>query len=124
VNLHYKAVKPFTAWLEELQRQDLLGLLGPFNGSWAPRFVRQQGSLRQREAACAVLAKQHATNRLSNHAWGTAIDFNAAGYPLGKPVPVDDPRHELARIAEQFGIAWGGNYHSRPDGMHFEVVWL
>lgn len=122
VNLHYKAVKPFQGWLEELEREGLLHELGHFDGSWAQRFVRQSGSMVQRKAACAVLAKRHDSAKLSNHAWGTALDFDAKRYPLGVPVPANDVRHELARLAEHYGIGWGGHYTARPDGMHFELV--
>lgn len=122
INLHHLAIKPVTAWLEALEREGLLAHLGPFNGSWAPRFIRQDGSLVQRKAACAVLSAQGRSDRLSNHAWGTALDFDAKRYPLGQSCPPDDPRRDIARVGYGFGIAWGGDYVHRPDPQHFELA--
>jgi hypothetical protein len=121
VNLHHRAIGPFTAWLEELEREGLLDELGPFNGSWVPRFKRQHGILAERLEACRRLDEAHDGRALSNHAWGTVLDFNAARYPLGKPCPPGDIRFELARRAEPHGIAWGGYFHGWPDPMHFEL---
>jgi hypothetical protein len=122
ISVNHLAIVPFEGWFAELAKLGLLRELGPFNGCWAPRFVRQSGTLVQRRAKCAILAKHHRTDRLSNHTWGLAMDFDAKHYPLGKPVPADDVRHELARIAKLHGIAWGGHYKHRPDGMHWELV--
>lgn len=122
IRLNRRAVKPFRAWFDDLERNGLLAYLGPFNGCWVARFKRQTGTLVQRRAKCILLARDRRTDALSNHAWGLAMDFNAEAYPLGYRPPADDPRHELARLARPHGIECGINYHSRPDGMHFELV--
>lgn len=85
------------------------GLMPPvlsWGGSFAPRFVRGSRTV------------------LSNHAWGTAFDINAAWNPLGAVPP---PRgqvgsvRELVPLAHECGFYWGGHF-SRRDGMHFEVA--
>lgn len=57
-------------------------------------------------------------NTLSQHAFGNAIDVNAADNPLGSrthnlPANISD-------MAQKRGLEWGGNWQSRPDPMHFE----
>jgi len=56
--------------------------------------------------------------RLSAHAYGIAIDLNAAENPQGA-VPVIDPR--VVEIMKRWGFAWGGDFDT-PDGMHFEFA--
>lgn len=62
---------------------------------------------------------------LSNHSSGTAIDLNAPAHPLGKrhtfrPDQVQAIRRLLAACGGT--VRWGGDYTSRADEMHFEVV--
>jgi hypothetical protein len=62
---------------------------------------------------------------LSNHAYGSAFDINAAWNPLGAtPADVDEKGSviELVPLAHEFGFYWGGHFNSRPDGMHFEAA--
>lgn len=57
---------------------------------------------------------------LSNHAWGLAVDLNAADHPLGRRgTGVPD---WVVKEAHRWGLFWGGNYKTRPDEMHFEYV--
>ena len=58
------------------------------------------------------------SDRLSQHAYGTAIDLNAPTNPLGSAA-TDIPH--AAEIAKRFGMEWGGNWQ-RPDPMHFEYA--
>lgn len=99
----------------------LLPLALTFDGAWASRFKRQTGTAGERAAKCALLGEQS----LSNHCWGTAFDINAQWNPLGH-IPTTLGAHGSTRalvpLAEQHGFAWGGNFHTRPDGMHFEAV--
>ncbi len=56
--------------------------------------------------------------RLSLHAWGAAIDLNAASNPLGLPSCQD------SRLIDAFqanGWEWGGTW-STPDPMHLQVA--
>lgn len=63
---------------------------------------------------------------LSNHASGTAMDFNATKHPLGKTRTwtrrqMRKIRNWLAWRAYRKCIRWGGDYHNRKDEMHFEI---
>lgn len=120
--IHRDAVEPFSLWLERLEREKVRDNLAVCAGAWVPRFVRQSGNLHERMAKCRALAEARATHRLSNHSWGTAIDFDAARYPLGRACPPGDPRWTVAELAAEYGIAWGGHYTLRKDPMHFELV--
>ena len=60
-------------------------------------------------------------DKLSQHAFGTAIDLNAATNPRlqpGQKVVTDLPA-DIGEIAAKYGLEWGGNW-TRPDAMHFE----
>ena len=60
-------------------------------------------------------------DKLSQHAFGTAIDLNAATNPRlqpGQKVVTDLPAN-IGEIASKYGLEWGGNW-TRPDAMHFE----
>lgn len=62
---------------------------------------------------------------LSNHASGTALDFNATQHPLGVHGTWRrrQKRRINRRLRERFEgvIRWGENYAGRVDGMHFEI---
>lgn len=93
----------FQAWEDE----GLIHQVRAWAGSFVPRFIRGSRSV------------------LSNHAFGTAFDINAAWNPLGaRPALVGKAGsvRELVPIAMDHGFAWGGHYRNRPDGMHFELV--
>lgn len=61
------------------------------------------------------------SDRLSQHAFGTAIDLNAAANPRVAPggAVVTDLPANVGEIAAKYGLEWGGNW-KRPDAMHFE----
>lgn len=67
---------------------------------------------------------------LSNHASGTAVDFNAPRHPLGAvgtftPAQTAAIRAVVAEVnaAGRAGVLrWGGEYARRKDEMHFEIV--
>lgn len=66
------------------------------------------------------------SSQVSNHASGTAIDLNAALHPLGTNPRANYTAKQIAAIhrvvADAGGvIRWGGDYHGRKDGMHFEI---
>jgi len=63
------------------------------------------------------------SDKLSQHAFGTAIDLNADTNPMlarGDAVKTDLPAN-IGEIAKKYGLEWGGNW-KRPDAMHFEYV--
>ncbi len=62
----------------------------------------------------------------SNHASGTAVDLNATVHPLGVRNTFSE-RHYAAIRARLRGryaetIAWGAEWRSRPDEMHYEIA--
>jgi hypothetical protein len=63
---------------------------------------------------------------VSNHASGTAIDLNAARWPLGSAPSVNLSARQIAAVREIVAatggaIRWGGDYAGRKDPMHFEI---
>ncbi len=85
--------------MEELQRRGLGSLVHSYDGCFAPRFINRIP-----------------TAMISHHAWGAAVDLNAATNPFGAP-PDQDPR--LVHVLERWGFIWGGSFIV-PDGNHFE----
>lgn len=58
--------------------------------------------------------------KLSQHAFGNAIDINAASNPMARgPMQTDMPPN-TAELAAKYGLTWGGTWKDRPDPMHFE----
>ena len=65
---------------------------------------------------------RNSTDRLSNHASGTAIDLNATKHILGKIGTFPAEKVPMIRaLAKKYGLFWGGDYKNRPDEMHFEI---
>lgn len=64
------------------------------------------------------------TSGFSNHASGTAIDYNATQHPLGTTGNWTPEQVAAihARLRRYDGcIRWGGDYSGRKDPMHFEI---
>ena len=101
VTCHRQMIRPLRAALGELARRGLSHLVDPgdYAGCYAPRRIQARG-------------------QLSLHAWGVAIDINAAANPfMGRSR--QDPR--LVRTMQRHGFTWGGEWPTRPDPMHFEL---
>jgi len=58
-------------------------------------------------------------SRLSEHAWGNAIDINPEQNPYLKKLVTDMP-DLVGMIAAKYGLSWGGDWKSVKDPMHFE----
>ena len=64
----------------------------------------------------------------SNHAAGCAVDVNATQHPLGVPTARTFTQIQARRIRRKLRVSflgtvrWGGDYRTRPDAMHFEIV--
>lgn len=101
------------AWEDE----GLLGHVLTWAGAYVPRYMRK-----------VTIPPGGNAKLLSNHAWGTAFDINAAWNGLGRtPAAVSEKGcvRELVATAHKFGFYWGGHFGGgRPDGMHFEVAKL
>lgn len=108
INVHHMAVDAMLDVWKAWNKAGMMSLVHTFDGAWAPRMKRGH-------------AGSTDPHDLSNHAWGTAFDIDAKKYPLGTPAADDAPIHQLVRIAEDCGWYWGGNFHERPDPMHFEL---
>lgn len=105
VSFHTKAAPQLVALFAAWKAAGLIDLVRSWAGSWSPRFVRGSRTV------------------LSNHAWGTAFDINAAWNALGaRPalVGMTGSVRKLVPIANAHGFFWGGHYPGRLDGMHFE----
>ncbi|MGB7806400.1 MAG: M15 family metallopeptidase [Actinomycetota bacterium] len=85
--------------LREVEREGLSSLLQTYNGCWNARTVARSP-----------------TAPPSFHAYGAAIDINAASNAYGA-VPTMNER--VVAIFERYGFNWGGDFLV-PDGMHFE----
>ncbi|GAA4120791.1 hypothetical protein GCM10022215_24840 [Nocardioides fonticola] len=94
------------AALREIQRDGLASLIktDQYAGCYVPRFIDRDPS-----------------RSLSLHSFGIAFDLNTATNQLGTAGDMD-PR--LVAIFQKWGFAWGGNWTSRPDPMHFELYAL
>jgi hypothetical protein len=63
------------------------------------------------------------TTGLSNHSSGTAVDINASKHPLGKAHTFTGPQEVILQaLVKKYGLRWGGNYKTRKDDMHFEII--
>jgi D-alanyl-D-alanine carboxypeptidase len=89
------------AAMNELRGKGLAGLIHGYAGCYNPRNVNRWPN-----------------GPISQHAWGAAVDINAAQNPWGA-VPHQDPR--LVAIMVAHGFVWGGHFLV-PDGMHFSYV--
>ncbi|MCB4767253.1 transglycosylase SLT domain-containing protein [Ancylobacter sp. Lp-2] len=109
LRFHVKAKDQLIALWLEWEKAGLLGHILTYDGAFVARFQRKS------------------TTKLSNHAFGTAFDINAAWNPLGvEPAAIGEKGclRELVPIANKHGFYWGGHFNTRPDGMHFEVAQL
>jgi hypothetical protein len=97
---HRRMVPALRSAMAELRRRGLGHLVDPaeYAGCYAPRRIQPSGTL-------------------SLHAWGLAVDLNAASNPFGGESN-QDPR--LVRAMERHGFSWGGDFPTVPDPMHFE----
>jgi hypothetical protein len=101
VTCNRRLFAPLRRALRTLDRRALSDVVdrGDYAGCFAPRRIPGSGSL-------------------SLHAWGLAIDINAAANPR-----LGDSRQDrrLVRAMEDAGFTWGGRWPTVPDPMHFEL---
>ncbi len=101
VTCHREMIPPLRRALGELRRRGLSRLVDPgdYAGCYAPRRIQARG-------------------QLSLHAWGVAVDLNAAANPFMGRSRQD---RRLVKAMERQGFTWGGDWPTRPDPMHFEL---
>lgn len=68
---------------------------------------------------CHNIRPVRGSDRVSTHAYGLAVDVNAAENALGHPPRLSA---EFVRCWTDAGFDWGGRF-SRWDGMHFSYAW-
>ena len=110
INFNKKAQKQLQRLWKAWETAGLLDRVLTFDGGFVPRFIKRK------DGSCAT--------SLSNHAWGTAFDINAAFNGLGEEPALVGQKgctRELVEIANQHGFYWGGHFGTK-DGMHFEVA--
>lgn len=100
VTCHRRMIPALRSAMAELRRRGLGHLVdaAEYAGCYAPRRIQPSGTL-------------------SLHAWGLAVDLNAASNPVGGESN-QDPR--LVGAMERHGFSWGGDFPTVPDPMHFE----
>ena len=69
-------------------------------------------------AGCHAPRRIPGSGSLSLHAWGLAIDLNAAANPRLRGSRQDS---RLVDAMEDAGFTWGGRWPTVPDPMHFEL---
>ncbi|NTV65550.1 MAG: M15 family metallopeptidase, partial [Oscillochloris sp.] len=113
LRFHRKAAAQLVQLFADWEAAGLLGLILSFDGAFNPRTIRSQ-------------VPGQTTNTLSNHAYGTAFDINAAqnGF-MQQPALVGEKGsvRELVPLAYANGFYWGGHFTytgGGHDGMHFE----
>jgi hypothetical protein len=101
VTCNRRLIPPLRRAQRALERRGLARVVdrADYAGCFAPRRIPGSGSL-------------------SLHAWGLAIDINAAANPrLGE----SRQDRRLVRAMEDAGFTWGGRWPTVPDPMHFEL---
>jgi hypothetical protein len=110
VAFHRKAAGQLQALWRAWGDAGLLDRVLSWGGAFVPRFIRGKPGV------------------LSNHAFGTAFDINAAFNPLGAEPAFPGMKgcvFDLVPLANRHGFYWGGHFKPpRQDGMHFEVARL
>ncbi|MCY7396037.1 MAG: M15 family metallopeptidase [Nocardioides sp.] len=91
------------AALREIVERGLADTINPgeYAGCYYPRFIA-------------------GSNRLSNHAFGLALDLNVPGNGRGTVGEMD---RDVVSIFKKWGFAWGGDW-GYTDPMHFEMAAL
>jgi hypothetical protein len=101
VTCNRRLLPPLRRALRTLERRGLSHVVdrADYAGCHAPRRIPGSGSL-------------------SLHAWGLAIDINAAANQRLRGSRQD---RRLVRAMEEAGFTWGGRWPTVPDPMHFEL---
>ncbi len=109
INFHKQGAERLRNLWAAWENAGLLDRILTFEGGYAARYIRRSAGRSPRP--------------LSNHAWGTAFDINAAFNGFGSQPALVGQRgcvRELVAIANQNGFFWGGHFLTK-DGMHFEI---
>ena len=98
VTVHKEAAESFRGFLNELEGSGYkIDSLGGYNN----RAIR-------------------GGSRLSQHAYGNAVDVNPDKNPMTYGPTVTDMPANVGDLAAKYGLTWGGDWKNRKDAMHFE----
>lgn len=104
IKLHRRVAPVFRATWAELERRGLTDKLRTYSGSFAPRHMGHNPG-----------------RAVSVHAYGAAIDFDAAWNGYGVPLERAQINREVVRCFEECGWHWGGRWTDPyEDAMHFQ----
>jgi hypothetical protein len=120
MRVHTKVAPHLTALFDAWAQADLMHLFLTWAGAYSPRYIRD-GSPGE---GAHGLKRSRDVGNLSNHAFGSAFDVNAAWNPFKAPSAEPGKTgcvFELVKIANDLGWFWGGHF-SGEDGMHFEFA--
>jgi hypothetical protein len=101
VTCNRRLIAPLKAAMHQLASHGQASVVHDYEGCYVAKFLLNDPSA-----------------SISHHAWGAAIDINAAGSPYGA-IPVQS--RALIKAMEQQGFIWGGRFII-PDGHHFEYL--
>ncbi|EYB68942.1 hypothetical protein DEIPH_ctg013orf0051 [Deinococcus phoenicis] len=104
VTLHRIAADHLVATWAEVCRRGLHTRLRSYDGAFVPRHMLWNPA-----------------NALSVHAWGLALDLDAAWNAYGIPHDRMQIDRDVVRVFEECGWTWGGRW-SESDGMHFQFT--
>jgi len=110
IQFHKEGAERLRALWAAWEQAGLLDRILTYEGGYAARFIRGTQNRNPRP--------------LSNHAWGTAFDINAAWNGYGSEPALLGSQgcvRELVSIANSHGFFWGGHFRGKKDGMHFEL---
>lgn len=68
---------------------------------------------------CFNIRKKRGLSTISTHAWGLAVDLNAAWNQLGKP---SSWSKEFVSVWRDLGWECGADWKGRSDPMHYEMT--
>ncbi|MCD0165183.1 M15 family metallopeptidase [Deinococcus sp. 12RED42] len=104
VTVHRLVAPVLVATWAEVRKRGLNGRLRTYNGAFAARHMGHDRS-----------------RPLSVHAFGAAIDFDAAWNGYGVPLDRMQIDRDVVRCFEECGWTWGGHWTGQyADGMHLQ----
>lgn len=115
IHCHKDFINPLLTALTNLRDTGFWTELKTYDGCYVVRAIR--GYEKKLEDLLGKKKIAEAMQYMSNHSWGTAIDFNAKENGIGM-----NPKFSagFVKCFIDAGFVWGGNFE-RKDGMHFEL---
>ena len=123
-------VAPAAAWVREHIRTEQVPILGAVtcNKAMLPQLRGALQEIVDSDLGDEIHPEEYAgcyyprfiagSSKLSNHAFGLAVDLNVPGNGRGT---VGEMHRGVVAIFEKWGFAWGGRW-SYTDPMHFELA--